>query len=184
MKIERPPWIEWANTDTIVVADSMSVEGHELVPTSKQLCSASIGRPIAWAFLFWARILEVDDGETTVTVDFNVTSGSGLAKATMGIFPTSISQPGFCRFVFDGKPIAVNATKWTSTVLSPPFDDTDATDRGQSIDRIIAERVECNASAFYEAGELPIPLRVQVFCGFAPYNMRDEWFEELDQYGL
>lgn len=185
MKIERPPWIEWANRDTLIVPNNMSAEANLVVPTSKQLCSASIGRPIAWCFLFWARILDVDPiAESTVTVDFNVSSGAGLAKATMAIFPTSIAHPGFCRFVFHGTPIPLNATKWTSTVLSPPFDDTLADDNGQAIDRIIAERVECNASVFYESSELPTPLNVDLFAGFAPYNMRDEWFEELATYGL
>ena len=186
MKIERPPWIEWGNLDVILIDHNMSVETDQVVPQSKQLCSASVGRPIAWAFLFWAKVLEVEGtGHSTVTVDFNVTSGTGLAKATMSIFPTNIVQQGFCRFVFDGTPINPNqATKWTSTVRTPPFDDTDAADVGLTVDRIIAERVECNASAFYETVELPSPLRVQVFAGFAPYNMRQEWFKDLEKYGL
>jgi hypothetical protein len=187
MPIHQPPWIAWANRSVVTIPTNMNPEGHALIPQSFQLSSATVGRPITWSFFFLARILQCEPAQpSTVTVDFNVTTGIGQAKGTVSAFATTTLQPGFCRMVFVGNPLdpnGANALKWTSAVPSPELDDASAISSSVTLDRLVAERVECNASVFYESNETFVPLLIELFAGFAPYNMRDEWFADLEAFG-
>lgn len=190
MPLSQPPWITWANRTLVTIPEAMNLEGHQVLPQTFQMSQASVGRPITWSFLFVARILQADPvAAATVQVDFNVSTGIGQAKTSISAGPFIDNlQTGFCQFVFDGTPLdpkAVNAVKWTSAVRSPRLDDTvTAFDTSVTLDRIVAERVECNASVVYTTGsEAFTPVVLELFAGFAPYNMRDEWFADMEALG-
>jgi hypothetical protein len=189
MPINQPPWIAWANRTVVTIPTAQNAEGHEVIPQTFQLSQASVGRPITWSFLFVARILQADPtANSTVQVDFNVSTGIGQAKSSVSAGPFIDNlQPGFCHFVFDGTPLdprAANALKWTSAVPSPQLDDLATASDSVTLDRLVAERVECNASIIYTTGmEAFVPVVIELFAGFAPYNMRDEWFADLETFG-
>ena len=190
MPINQPPWIAWANRTLVTIPEAMNVEGHQVLPQTFQMGQASVGRPITWSFLFVARILQADpSADATVIVHFNLSSGIGQAKTSISAGPFIDNlQAGFCQFVFAGTPLdpkAANSLKWPSAVRSQQLDDTvTAVDTSVTLDRIVAERVECNASVVYTTGsEAFTPVILELFAGFAPYNMRDEWFADLETFG-
>ncbi len=179
------PWLTWANRTTVTIPAGIAAANPQR--QSFQLVSATIGRPITWSFFFAARVVSTATGGAVnvIFVDFNVTAGIGFAKANISALPTSIAQQGFARFVFTGAPIsptAANAYKWTGTIRTPNLDDTAATPQTEAVDKLVGERIECNASVLYTLAPPNEDTVLDLFAGFAPYDhIRKEWLiEEAD----
>jgi hypothetical protein len=183
----------WGTRNVVEIPAITAAADPQTTFGSQQLARVNYGRPETWSFLFLARIIAAPDAgllTVNIAVDFNLIVGLGRSIADLpGASPFNTPARGFCRFVFSYTGAAtgiVGQTLWTTAVRTPNLEAGAA--EIQSLDRIPAQDIQCEARCAAFANGTPAPAGlVQVDCGswFAPQtHVRPEWFRDTPGDGL
>jgi hypothetical protein len=152
---------------------------------SVQAAKIEYRRPDSWGFWFGAKIISGVPsnvgGDLIVVVDVDVIPGVGRTSFSTQQEPAVLPGSGivsFCQFRWR-IPATVNPArtrmKWSTLGRTPLLDDDDP-DSGSTVDRIVAQDLQCQAKLQVQGASLG-SARVSVTTLFAPIcHMRPGWW--------
>lgn len=173
------PWHLWGTGVSLnpIVSAIPSPENMQ----SGQLARINYGRPESWGFFF---SLETTGAHT-------VSPGSTIRVATyidliIGVGRSQVIIPQFAFLQMTGVAATLqNQKKWTTVTQGPVLSDDAAVPFQPSIDRFVAQDIQCSARAFaYENGGGPVVgdrVSVQIETYFAPLShIRPDWYTDAE----
>lgn len=168
----QPPWHMWGTSKRVTVVSNGSI-------STSQLTKINYKRPDTWTFWIGARLLSGPvDGVITQVVTVRVNIIVGVGRSSFSTKPPSAFSAGFARFQIQVPPLVAPSDvppKYTTSVLSPLMDDSDATSAREIAHFPASDiNVEANASYLSNVGDV-IDLEVSAY--FAPRtHVRPDWF--------
>lgn len=157
---------------------------------SQQVARVSYHRPESWRFWMGARLLngDTDPGEIVVIVKLNLIIGVGRSVFRTSQAPdVSTTALGFAffRFSIPGGTIPgnqANNTKYTTTVTTPPLNDSVVGGDPEKISIFPAQDIQVEALMSVTAAGSPT-VEAEATAYFAPnVHIRPEWYSDGEQF--
>lgn len=179
----------WGSSLQIPVATGGFTAGE----VTQQLSRISYARPETWSFLFAARLIAAarnNPVQMTITVDFVLNLGIGRSSLDVDDRAPTVTtaRPAFCRLAWSiggAAVIPIGGLKWTSTVPSPPLDESRSLGAVEyPVTHFPAQDIQCSARVTFRLGAPAVATAtVQVHSYFAPRtHVRPDWFADKNMF--
>jgi len=180
----RPPWHLWGSSQ--VLEATISPAGSSSAIPAQQILKVGYKRPIMWGFFFGARVIDGPAASLTYTITVRVQMIIGVGRSAF--LTEGLDQSDFVTFNWllnSGFGIQSLNSKWTTSTVSPPLDDTLPATTVRPLDFFPAQDIQCSASIQIGAPAAPPgsqTYKVELTGYVAPLaHVRPDWFRDVPE---